>query len=304
MSRAAAGWDVVVVGGGPAGLSAALWLARYRRRALVLDAGRPRNRVTWAVHGFPGLPDLPPDEIRARLREQAMAAGAEFASGTVRSVEGAQDAFTVRTDEGAIQHARRVLLAFGLRDLLPELPGLEEAFGQSAFHCPDCDGPSVVGAPVAVYGRDREAAALALYLLTWASSVQLLTDGAPNELRPEELDKLRANDIQLRTERVRRIVAAGGRLERIELDAPPAVTAEALFFHLGARPACDIAEVLGCDREGGQLTVDHAQETSIRGVFAAGDLAGPPYLAVSAAASGVRAALAIHRSLLPASRHL
>lgn len=304
MSRAAPAWDVVVVGGGPAGLSAALWLARYRRRVLVFDAGRPRNRATWAVHGFPGLPDLPPDELRARLREQAMAVGAEFSAGTVRAVDGSQDAFTIGTHEGATHRARRVLLAFGLRDVLPDVPGLEEAFGQSAFHCPDCDGPSVVGAPVAVYGRDQEAAALALYLLTWASRVELLSDGAPSELGPDHLERLRQNDVPVRSEKVRRIVAPGGRLERIELEAAPDVAAEALFFHLGARPACDIAEALGCERDGGQPVVDHAQETSVRGVFAAGDLVGPPYLAVSAAASGVRAALAIHRSLVPPSRRI
>ncbi|HEX9106357.1 MAG TPA: FAD-dependent oxidoreductase, partial [Longimicrobiales bacterium] len=124
-------YDVVVVGGGPAGLSAALWLARFRRRVHVVDGGHPRNRATWAVHGYPGLPDLPPDELRRRLRDQAIGAGAEVRGGRILAIGGTRDDFSLDVDDGSALRARRVLLAFGLRDELPPLPGLEEAYGTS-----------------------------------------------------------------------------------------------------------------------------------------------------------------------------
>ncbi len=298
-------YDVLVIGGGPAGLAAGLWLARYRRRVCVVDAGAPRNRPTWAVHGYPGLPDMPPAELRRRFREQALGAGAELTAGRVTAVEGERDDFHVTIDASSPATARRLLLAFGLRDALPALPGLVNAYGTSVFHCPDCDGPSTVGARIAVYGQDTPAAGLALYLLTWAEHVVLLTDGREPAYGQEATETLAAEHIEVRTDKIARLDAPAGHLRRIEMESGPEVEAEALFFHLGVIPGSDLAARLGCRlAEHGQLAVDSSQETSVRGVFAAGDLTGPPFLASSAAASGVRAALSLHRSLLPERWHL
>lgn len=305
MSGAAEPCDVAVVGGGPAGLAAATWLARYRRRVRVVDAGGPRNQSAWAVHGFPGLPDLSPAELRRRLAEQALAAGARLSPGSVASVRGEKDAFRLRLEAGDRLAARRVLLAYGLRDIVPEVPGLEQIYGTSAFHCPDCDGPSMVGASVGVLGRDREAAALALYLLTWADRIVLLTDGPAAELHEGEMERLAASGIEIRQERIRRLVSREGGLRYAELEAGTRVELEGLFFHLGSLPGCGLGEGLGCRADAaGHLTVDRSQETSVPGVYAAGDLVGPPFLAVQAAAEGVRAALALHRSLIGEARHL
>lgn len=297
--------DVLIIGGGPAGLAAGLWLARYRRRVQVVDAGAPRNHPSWAVHGYPGLPDMPPEELRRRFREQALGAGAELASGRVTAVEGECDDFRVTIDAADTIKARRLLLAFGLRDELPTLPGLLEAYGTSVFHCPDCDGPSTVGADIAVYGHDNPAAALALYLLTWAGRVTLLTDGREPAFTSDAGQTLTAEGIAVREEKIARLDAPGGHLRRVELETGPGVAAEALFFHLGVIPGSDLGTRLGCRLdEHGHLAIDSSQETSVKGVYAAGDIAGPPFLASSAAASGVRAALSMHRSLLPARRRL
>src|SRR5690606_32912022 len=167
-------------------------------------------------------------------------------------------------------------------------------------HCPDCDGPSVTDKRVGVFGWDRRAAALALYLLTWADSVVLLTNGHKPELKKNALAVLEKYRVPVRSERVLRLRSSDGCLAAAELEGAESLPVDALFFHLGSPLATDIANQLGCKRERGtDLQIDRAHQTTVPGVFAAGDIVGPPYLAVTAAASGVTAAMGVHRSLLP-----
>lgn len=300
----AAPLDAVVVGGGIAGLSAALWLARYRRAVRVFDGAEPRNEPAWAVHGYPGLVDPTPTELRRRLYEQAVGAGARHTSMLVRSVTGAKDAFRVGLDDGTAITARRIVLAYGLVDHLPDVPGIDAFYGTSVYHCPDCDGPAVVGSRVGVIGWDRHAAALALYLQTWASEVTLLTHGHEPDLTDDARAVLAEAAIGIRPEPLRQACGKAGHLTHVESDAGP-VELDAIFFHLGTEPRADLAERLGCSHDDdGYVAVDRGQETSVPGVHAAGDITGHPHLAVSAAADGVRAALSIHRSLLPESRRV
>ena len=205
-------WDALVVGGGPAGLSAALWLARYRRRTLVLDDARPRNEAAWAVHGYPGLPDPTPGELRAGLERQATTAGASIRRCRVERIEGAKGEFTAHAPGQGAPASRRIVLAYGRRDRLPDITGLETFYGTSVFHCPDCDGPSLAGADVAVLGHDRAAATLALYLLTWARSVTLTTNGLDPDLEPDAAGVLRDEGGTVRTGRVQRLEGRGGQL--------------------------------------------------------------------------------------------
>jgi thioredoxin reductase len=293
-------FDVLVVGGGVAGLSAGLWLARYRRSVRVLDSGHPRNDPTWAVHGYPGISDPPPHELRKTLIEQASAAGAEWEGCNVVSVDGAKPDFTVTLGNGEVYSARRVILAYGRQDILPDIEGLEELYGRSVFHCPDCDGPSAVGSRIAVIGWDRAAAIHALLLLTWAKQVCLLTNGREAEITNEARAVLARNNVAINTQTIARLCSRDGGLSAVEFNDGDALPLDFLFFHIGSHQSSDIADQLGCKRDDGDnLEVDNAQETSVKGVFAAGDLTGPPYLAISAAAKGVKAALAVHKSLLP-----
>lgn len=296
----AAEFDVAVVGGGPAGLSAALWLGRYGRTVRVLDTSSPRNAPTWAVHGFPGLPDPTPHELRRKLLEQAQSAGTERTEADVVDVNGRKDRFSVRSRAGEEWRTRRVLLAFGRRDRLPDFPGAEELYGTSLFHCPDCDGPSAVGARVGVIGGDDTAAALALFLSHWAASVTILSHGAEPSLGPEAQRRLRRYEVSVRSEPLVDTHSTQGRLREVALADGSRLPLDCLFFHSRTLPACDLARPIGCACDPqGHVEVDHAQETTVPGVYAAGDLTGHPYLAIAAAAEGVRAALAIHRSLLP-----
>ena len=298
-------YDVVIVGGGPAGLSAGLWLARYRRHVLILDSGKPRNEPTMAVHGYPGIVDPPPHELRRVLISQAQEAGAEWEGADVESVTGEKNDFRVQLEEGRTLQARRVILAYGLRDNLPQVDGALALYGHSVFHCPDCDGPSFNSKRVGVFGWDRGAAALALYLLTWAESVVLLTNGNELELKKKALKVLDKYHVQIRQEPLRRLVSHNGCLIAAEFETAQSLPLDALFFHLGSPLANDIAHRLGCKRDkNGDLVVDRAHQTSVPGIFAAGDIVGPPYLAVTAAAKGVTAAMGVHRSLLPSDQEI
>jgi thioredoxin reductase len=298
-------WDAIVVGGGPAGLSAALWLGRYRRRVLLFDAGEPRNEPAWAVHGFPGIVDPSPLELRRRLQQQALGEGVETRDGEVVRIEGRKDAFTAHTTDGTSHPARRIILAYGLRDYLPDIAGIEKLYGTSVFHCPDCDGPSYADTHIGVVGWNRYGANLALYLRHWTPYITLLTHGRTLDLDEHDTRVLRANDIRILTSRVARVEGHGGNLTQAEFDEREPLRLDALFFHLGSEPHCELAEQFHCDLDDdGYVRVDQGQETSTEGVHAAGDITGPPHLAAIAAADGVRAALAIHRSLLPPEREL
>ncbi|HEY0672663.1 MAG TPA: NAD(P)/FAD-dependent oxidoreductase [Longimicrobiales bacterium] len=298
-------YDAIIIGGGPAGLSAGLWLARYRRRVVILDSGKPRNDPTWAVHGYPGLVDPPPHELRRVLIDQATEAGAEWRAADVDHVSGEKNNFAVHLEDGSALTARRVILAHGKRDNLPDIPGARELYGHSIFHCPDCDGPSVTGKRVGVFGWNRSAALLALYLLTWAESTTLFTNGREPELKKKELKVLAKYHVPIRTERIDRFRGVNDCLVAVDLALEQPVPIDAIFFHLGSPLATDIANRLGCKRERGtDLKIDRAHQTTVPGIFAAGDIVGPPYLAITAAAKGVTAAMGVHRSLLPPDQEL
>ncbi|HSJ14259.1 MAG TPA: NAD(P)/FAD-dependent oxidoreductase [Longimicrobiales bacterium] len=295
--------DVAVVGGGPAGLACALWLGRFRRDVVVYDTAEPRNEPAWAVHGYPGLLDPNPTELRTRLRRQARTAGATFELDEVTAVRGEKDGFQVETHGGASAVVSRVVLAFGLRDYLPAIPGMAEHYGTAVFHCPDCDGPEAADRTVGVIGWDRAAANLALYLLHWTSRITLLTHGRDPELDRSRLATLERHGIAVRTEVIERLDSGAGTLRGVAFAAGAALPFERLFFHVGSEPRCGIAGDLGCRTdEDGFVDVDRGQQTSSPGVYAIGDITGHPHLAVIAASEGVRAALSIHRSLLPDDR--
>lgn len=292
-------YETIVVGGGPAGITAGLWLARYRRKVLVVDSGRPRNDATWAVHGYPGIVDPPPHELRRILIEQALAAGAVREGASVVSIKGEKSDFSIMLEDGRCFSTRRVILAYGRQDILPEIDGLDALYGVSVFHCPDCDGPSMLDQRVGVYGNDRSAAILALYLLTWASEVTLLTDGSNLDLKDEARKVLGDYRIDVVNKKIKRLCPDGDRLSAVEFADGDALPLDGFFFHLGSHPSTDLADNLGCERDhDGNLIVDNSNETSVPGIYGAGDLIGGPYLAVTAAANGAKTAISVHKSLL------
>jgi thioredoxin reductase len=300
-------YDAVVVGGGPAGLAAGLWLARYRRRVIVLDADDPRNAATWAVHGYFGIRDPAPAELRELGREQAMVAGAEVEHARVSAITGEIDDFSVRTEDGRELRARRILLATGLLDIKPEIPGFDEFYGTSIWHCPDCDGPGVTDRRVGVIGWGTGTARLCLYLLTWTDQLMLFTHSHPTDMPTEAMEALERHGIAIRREAIERLDGRDGSVRRVVLHGAPAEEVDALFFHVACGPGSTLAAELGCElvaehADEGILQVDENSETTVPGVYAAGDITPGMRLVIRAASEGVRAALGIHRSLIPADR--
>jgi thioredoxin reductase len=293
-------YDCIVIGAGPAGLSASLFLARYLRRTLTFHHNSPRNEYAHGVHGFLGHHGIRPGELLARGRDEVTKHGGLIIEACVSAVEAvAREHFRVFAGEQKFFDARRLVLATGLRDLTPDCPGFREFYGWSVFHCPDCDGYEVKDKRVAVLAHGKNAAGFTENLLTWTRQLTLLTDRG--ELLSDDRAKLSKLEVAVRTESV---VALEGdkstkQLQRVLFAEGKPLECDALFFNLGTELATDFHETLGCrlDPECGLLWVDDTQQTSVEGVYAAGDITPHSQLAVVAAAEGAMAAIHIHRSL-------
>ncbi|CAN5667149.1 NAD(P)/FAD-dependent oxidoreductase [soil metagenome] len=298
-------FDVAVIGGGPAGLAGALWSARYRLKTILLDAERPRNAPTSAIHGYLGLEDIPPEELRRIGRRQALNAGAEFRSGVISSVEGEKDAFWINPQDGDPISARRILFATGLQDAIPEIPGLLDFYGQSIWHCPDCDGPSATGKRIGVIGWSPRIVAFCMTLLTWTDRIALFTHGHHPDLPEPSKAALERFSIPLFTEEVERLTGSEGQVETVHFLGGGTEEVDVLFFQLDCVPGSTLPASLGCDMdEEGTLSVGVDHETSVPGAYAAGDITHGSKLAIRAAGEGTRAAIGIHRSLIPPERQV
>lgn len=300
-------FDVAIVGGGPAGLSAAIWLARYLHSVVLIDSGDPRNWETRGVNGYLGLPNVLPAEMRAHGRDEARKYGATLIDNSVHRVQKlADDQFVLTMQSGEDYDARRLLLAIGLKDVWPDIPGLDRAYGETAHVCPDCDGYEARGKKTVVIGTGRMAVGMALCLCTWTRDLIICTNGLPPAMdEPEYCGKLDALNIPVLTEKVKRARVKDGRIRTLDLESGMELDAERIYFAIGQYPADDLGGQLECKRDGGgHIVVDKHYHTSVSNVFAAGDIVPGSQLAIAAAADGAIAALAIHKSLVPEERKL
>jgi len=293
-------YDAVIVGGGPAGLSAALVLGRARKRVLVVDDDRPANAVSQGVGGLLGHDRVKPADLRDNGRRQLEEhANVEFRHGAVEDAERIRDGFVVRSTDGPPVRAHAIVLAHGLRYDPPPLPGIEALWGRSVFHCAFCDGWEVRDRPLAFHGSGPGAVRSALVLAGWTNDVVLCTDGAPDP--GEEL--LAPAGVRVRTDPITRLAGNDGRLRQIEFSHGPAERREALFVNTRRDQPNGLAAALGCELTAtGTVITDADGRTNVAGVYAAGDAATPHSRSVAnAIGTGSRVGYAVALERLASS---
>jgi thioredoxin reductase len=289
-----------VVGGGPAGLSAALVLGRARRRVLVLDTGRPANMKSGAIGGLLGQRGVAPVDLRRAGREQlADLPTVEVRDGAVIDADLGSE-LRVRLDDRSELRTHALVLAHGLSYEPPALPGIEPLWGRSVFHCPFCDGWEVRDRALAVRGNGPDVVRSALVVSGWSSDVVLLTDG-PAELGDGGRAMLAAAGVRLREDPIRRLAGHEGRLDRIEFASGPIEERDALFVRTRREQPNGLAPALGCElTPGGTIVTDDDGRATVAGVYAAGDAATERLRSVAAAiGSGSRTALAVALDRMP-----
>src|SRR3954454_21153561 len=292
--------DVAVIGGGYSGISAGMWAARYRRRVAVIDGGQQRNRATQTAHGYLGFDGVSPATILERARaDLSRYPHAEIIDGTeVDQVQSLPDGFLLQLTDDTTCEARRLILATGVRDLLPEIENFEDYYGKAVFTCPSCDGYEVQGQAVAVIGDSRQIAGLALSLLDWAASVTMIVDQSSSEQEDETRATVAEHGIKVVTGIPRALIGTDRHLQCLRLADDAVVDCEALFCTVGHEQRSDLAKQLGCDfTDEGCVSVDEHCNTSVEHVYAAGDMTPGPHLIQVAAAQGATAGVAAAQSL-------
>lgn len=293
--------DVVIIGGSFAGLSAALQLARARRSVTILDTGEPRNRFAEASHGFLAQDGVAPGDILAEARQQLAAyPTTNFLNIRAKNASGSIDAFSITDDSGNTLSARRIVLAHGVTDSLPDIPGLAAEWGKRVAHCPYCHGYEFGGKPLGVLAANSELAIHHATLVREWGPVTLFLNGTA-EPDAETSKRLAERDIAMERSTVQ-AVSTGESGLTMELGDGSFVQIAGLFTQPRSRLSSDIGVQLGCRHLDGPfgeiLSVDEMKQTSVPGVFAAGDIARPAPNVPFAVADGAMAGVATHRSLV------
>ena len=292
-------WDTIIIGGGPAGLSAALVLGRCCRRVLVCDNGQPRNRASRALHGFITRDGVAPSEFLEVARQQLQRYdNVRLVNAEVTDVaRESKTLFRVVLNDDSSELARKILIATGVVDQLPAIARIDEFWGKSVHQCPYCDGWELRGAPVAVYGRRSRGLEMARALTAWTSDIALCTDGRSG-FSDQTRMHLNRNGIEVIEERIVELEGQDGQLDALVFDGGRRLPRRALFFDTPCISRMELARKLGCQiTRKGAVRCGEYEATSVPGVFVAGNLIKDVQLVIVAAAEGTRAAFGINRSL-------
>lgn len=288
-------WDVIVVGGGPAGLSAALVLSRCRRQVLVFDDAKPRNERSHAVHNFLTREGIPPAEMLRIARREVRRRGVTLRRARVTAAVRRHDGFELRAGGRAVR-SRKLLLATGIRDIEPAIDGLDRYVGRGVYYCSYCDGYTVRDRSLVALGHGSGGAELALALTTWSADVVYCTNGTARP-RGSVCARLERHGVRVRTEGIVRL-EGDRRLRRLILRRARVIPCEGLFVQEGDHQQSDLAVKLGCRfLRRGAVRTGAGGQTSVPSLFAAGDAAADARAVVVAAAAGAKAAFAINQEL-------
>ena len=292
-------YDCIIVGAGPAGLSAALMLGRCRRTVLVCDIGNPRNARSSGVHNYLTRDGIRPSELLALARaEIERYPSVEFRSVEVLDATSTTDGFRVVCADGRQVASRKLLLATGVVDELPDLEGLDALYGTSVHHCPYCDGWEWRDQPLAIYGCGDEGLAMALGLTVWSDDLVLCTDG-PGKLSDQHRDQLNAEGIEIREEPIVRLEGRDGRLDRVIFRSGESLERRALFVCSSQHQRSALARKLGARfTDKGAVDTGSCEATDVPGLYVAGDSSKEAQFVIVAAAEGSEAGMAINKALL------
>lgn len=299
-----AGYDVVIVGGGVAGLSTALVLGRARRNVLVIDAGTPRNAPADAAYGFLTRDGTPPSRIVELARQDLEPYAVDFLDGSAETARRTDEGWMVGLGDGTDVHGRHVVLATGLRDVLPDIGGAREAWGRGLLQCPYCHGWEVRDQALGVLGSSADSVDQALLVRQWSEDVTFF----PHTLEPlaaEDEHRLRARGVRIIEGRVTDLVlapdqdAAPSAIQGVRTEDGQSIACEAVFCEPGADAGLPLLETLGCDmRDDGCVSTDEIGRTSEDRVWAVGNVADPAAQLVPAAGDAYRVAVAVNAMLV------
>lgn len=291
--------DVVIIGGGPAGLNAALVLGRARKSVAVIDEGRPRNRVTRETHGFLTRDGISPSEFRRIAKEQINAYPAvQFVEDAAITITGTDGHFETTTAQGATYRSKKLLFAVGMKDLPLDVNGLKDVYGKSAFVCPYCDGWELRDQPLVLIVKGARALHSAKMLSGWTNQYTICTDG-PDEWTDEEREELKLHNVPTYDSKILRIESSEGMVERVVLEDGTSIPCTGIFFAPKLTAGSTLPQSLGCKMtETGTVIVDAFGKTNVPGVYSAGDAATELYQAITAASLGALAGVGINGELL------
>jgi thioredoxin reductase len=290
--------DVIIIGGGPAGLNAAIVLGRCRRKVLLFDTAEYRNRHSHGMHNYLTRDDILPSDFISISHKEIQKYGIKrIQKKIVHARKNEAGVFVAKDQDGNFYNSRKMLVATGLADTIPDVEGFKELYGQSIFHCPYCDGWEVRDKKIGVYARNKEGWELALALKGWSDHVTLYTDGK-NKVKPYQQERLSKYNAPVNTLPIARVVGNDGKLQKIIFKNGNEEACDAIFFVNGYTQQCNLAETFGCEMSNkGVVKANKMQQTNIPGLYVAGDASRDMHFVVVAAAEGAKAGVSINKEL-------
>jgi len=290
--------DAVIIGGGPAGLNAALMLGRARKHVAVIDEGKPRNAVTRETHGFLTRDGVSPFEFRRIAKEELGAyPSVTIVEDTALSVAGEDGNFQIETAQGNLYASKKLLFAVGMKDRPLDIPGLAEVYGKSAFVCPYCDGWELRDEPLVVIVKGADLMHFAPLISGWTNRFTVCTNG-PAGLTDDQREELRRHQVPLFESPILNIESNEGIVRQVVLEDGTSIPCRGIFFKPELTTGSDLPQAIGCRlTEDGMVVVDDFGKTTVPGVYSAGDAASRLHQAVAAAAKGAFTAAALNNEL-------
>jgi thioredoxin reductase len=295
-------FDVIVIGGSYAGLSASMALGRSLRSVLIIDSGKPCNRTAPHSHNFITQDGETPAAIARKAKDQVLVyPSIQFVANTVQSAKKEGNLFRITTETNVEFTATKLLFATGIRDLMPDLPGFADCWGISVIHCPYCHGYEVNGTALGILGNGEMGFEFAKLISQWTPHLTLFTNG-PSTLSMEQTKKLQQHHIAIIEDELDHLEHTAGKLEQVIFKNGTKQAVSAIFARVAFQQHCAIPQELGCElTENGYLKIDHFNQTTVAGVYAAGDNTSPMRAVSEATAAGTKAGASINKALIQES---